>query len=91
MQALEFYNNLLGDLEIEKQKLQRVLRNYRGVRLGIFLLTIVGTYLTFGNQQPFFVVILASIVLFLLVLAKFTDCKTALEIVQNKIKLINSR
>ena len=90
MQALEFYNNLLGDLEIEKQKLQRVLRNYRGVRLGIFLLTIVGTYLTFGNQQPFFVVILASIVLFLLVLAKFTDCKTALEIVQNKIKLINS-
>ena len=90
MQALEFYNNLLGDLEIEKQKLQRVLRNYRGVRLGIFLLTIVGTYLTFGNQLPFFVVILASIVLFLLVLAKFTDCKTALEIVQNKIKLINS-
>ena len=90
MQALEFYNNLLGDLEIEKQKLQRVLRNYRGVRLGIFLLTIVGTYLTFGNQQPFFAVILASIVLFLLVLAKFTDCKAALEIVQNKIKLINS-
>ncbi len=90
MQALEFYNNLLGDLEIEKQKLQRVLRNYRAVRLGIFLLTIVGTYLTFGNQQPFFAVILASIVLFLLVLAKFTDCKAALEIVQNKIKLINS-
>ncbi len=90
MRALEFYSNLLGDLEIEKQKLQRILRNYRGVRLGIFLITIIGTYLTFGNQLPFFVVVLFSIVLFLLVLTKYTDCKTALEIVQNKIKLINS-
>ena len=61
MQALEFYQNLFGDLEIEKQKLQRVLRNYRGVRLGIFLATIIGTYSTFGNQLPFFVIIQFSI------------------------------
>jgi hypothetical protein len=90
MQALEFYQNLFGDLEIEKQKLQRFLRNYRGVRLGIILATIIGTYSAFGNQLPFFVIILISIVLFLLVLAKYTDCKTALEIVQNKIKLIHA-
>ncbi len=90
MQALEFYQNLFGDLEIEKQKLQRVLRNYRGVRLGIFLATIIGTYSTFGNQLPFFVIILISIVLFLLVLAKYTDSKTALKIVQHKIRLIHA-
>jgi hypothetical protein len=90
MQALEFYTSFLRDLEIEKQKLQLVLRNYRAVRLGIFLITIIGTYLTFGYQLPFFLVIIGSIVLFLLVLAKYTDCKMALEIVLNKIKLINS-
>ena len=90
MQALEFYTSFLRDLEIEKQKLQRVLRNYRAVRLGIFLITMIGTYLTFGYQLPFFLVIIGSIVLFLLVLAKYTDCKMALEIVLNKIKLITS-
>ena len=88
MLAKEFYKKNEVQLTLEQESIMRVLRNYRWLRLTIFLVTTIGVYSTFGNYFPFFTVILVSIVLFLIVLARYTDCKTALKIVQNKINLI---
>ena len=87
MLAKEFYKKNEVQLTLEQESIMRVLRNYRWLRLTIFLVTTIGVYSTFGNYFPFFTVILVSIVLFLIVLARYTDCKTALKIVQNKINL----
>lgn len=90
MQAIEFYNNLVKKLETEKDVSFRVLRNYRILRFAIFLISLFGGYLTFGKLFPFILILLGSISLFLLVLAKYTDCKIEIEILQNKIQLINA-
>jgi len=87
MLAKEFYKKNEVQLTLEQESIMRVLRNYSWLRLTIFLVTAIGVYSTFGNYFPFFTVILVSIILFLIVLARYTDCKTALKIVQNKINL----
>ncbi len=90
MRASQFYQSNISSLESEKMLLERKLRNYRLVRLFVFLITLLGAYFTFGHILMFSSVLVVSIVLFLVMVAKYTDLKTENEIVKTKINLCNA-
>lgn len=87
MSSFHFYQSNISSLESVKLLHERKLRNYRFLRFLVFLLTLFGGFLTFGHLLMFASVVFSSIVLFLVMVSKYTDLKTELEIIITKIQL----
>jgi hypothetical protein len=90
MTPIEFYSQSNITLESEKLRIDKKLPIFRIVRLTIFLVSSVFCYFFFGNLLAFSLTIILSIVLFLIVISKYTNLKLKHEIVCQKIKLIDN-
>ncbi len=90
MTPIEFYSQNSCKLESEKKGLDKKLQYFRIIRLAIFLITFVFCYFFFGNLLSFSLTVILSIVLFLIVISKYTNLKLSHEIVCQKIKLIEN-
>ena len=87
MSKLAFYQNNIQLLSIEKSKLTKKLSFFRGVRLFVFLISLIGIYISFGNALLFVGVLLFFVSIFLWIIAKYTNVKNALELVVCEIQL----
>jgi len=90
MQAELFYTQSIKELNLEKKSLERVLLVFGWVRLLVFVIFLLAAYFTFGYLIAFVIQLVVSIIVFLFVVSKYTDCKTELEIVNNKLKLFQA-
>ena len=70
-----YYNSNILNYTTEVSKLYKQLTSLSIARLLVFLITAVGAYFTFGNWGLFFVIIILGIVLFIVLLLRYTNIK----------------
>ena len=70
-----YYNSNIVNYTTEVSKLYKQLTSLSIARLLVFLITAVGAYFTFGNWSLFSVIIILGIVLFILLLSRYTNIK----------------
>lgn len=69
----EFYQKQVGKYQEEVHTLRRKLRISSGMRLIVFIATIVGAYFGFGTSILFWPIVLIGIVTFLFLVSRHTD------------------
>ena len=71
-----YYNSNIVNYTTEVSKLYKQLTSLSIARLLVFLITAVGAYFTFGNWGLFSVIIILGIVLFIVLLSRYTNIKS---------------
>ncbi|SFJ53674.1 MutS-related protein [Olleya namhaensis] len=71
-----YYNSNIVNYTTEVSKLYKQLTSLSIARLLVFLITAVGAYFTFGNWGLFSVIIILVIVLFIVLLSRYTNIKS---------------
>ena len=77
---IQFYN---AQLEIHKGKVKTLFKTlslYSFLRLLVFGLTLIGIYFTFSHWQIALGIVIAGTALFLVLLSRYTDCKSEREL-----------
>ncbi|GAA4959818.1 MutS-related protein [Algibacter aquimarinus] len=72
---LEFYKNNLDKYQAETKRLYKKMTAFSLYRLGIFLITVFGVYLSFNQWQVALLIGLVGVVVFVVLLSKYTDIK----------------
>ncbi|ALJ05857.1 DNA mismatch repair protein MutS [Pseudalgibacter alginicilyticus] len=77
MDYLKYYNQHAEKHQIEAQKLYKKMAVLSTLRLAVFLSVVFGVYLTFEQWQVAVFIVVVGIVIFALLLSKYTDIKAS--------------
>lgn len=72
---LKYYQEHLEKYELEVKRLYRKMSAFSLYRLAVFLITIFGIYITFQEWQVALLIGIVGVVVFLILLSKYTDLK----------------
>ena len=85
--SLDFYKAKLENHQIKVKRLFKTLSLYSILRLSVFLLTGLGIYATYSQWQVALGIAIAGIVIFLVLLSKYTDLKHERERYKRLVKI----
>lgn len=90
MTPLEYYSDRSIKLRSDKYAIKNSLKKLSLLRFGIFLAGFFGVYLTWGNWLVVTGIVLFEIVIFLILVTKYTNLKLELVFVEKLIQLIEN-